>query len=83
MVFDKTGTLTKGVFKVTDINLANNFTKEQLLEHAALAEVHSNHPIAKSILEAYGEKISPDLVEAYEEIAGHGSKSKEHKGKKF
>jgi len=76
VVFDKTGTLTKGVFKVTDINLANNFTKEQLLEHAALAEVHSNHPIAKSILEAYGEKISPDLIEAYEEIAGHGVKVK-------
>lgn len=76
VVFDKTGTLTKGVFKVTDINLANNFTKEQLLANAAVAEVHSNHPIAKSILEAYGEKISPDLIEAYEEIAGHGVKVK-------
>ncbi|MFZ5944056.1 MAG: heavy metal translocating P-type ATPase [Bacillota bacterium] len=76
VVFDKTGTLTKGVFKVTDIKLANNFTKEQLLENTALAEVHSNHPIAKSILEAYGKKPNPDLIESYEEIAGHGVKVK-------
>ncbi|MFZ5944090.1 MAG: heavy metal translocating P-type ATPase [Bacillota bacterium] len=76
VVFDKTGTLTKGVFKVTDIRVSNNFTKEQLLENAALAEVHSNHPIAKSILEAFGKEISSDLIESYEEIAGHGVKVK-------
>ncbi|MDK2823209.1 MAG: Zn2+/Cd2+-exporting ATPase [Clostridia bacterium] len=76
VVFDKTGTLTKGVFKVTDVKPNNNFTKQDLLEYAALAEVHSSHPIAKSIIKSYGKTINPELVEAYEEIAGQGVKVK-------
>lgn len=36
-VFDKTGTLTKGVFRVTGIYPAGDFTNESLLETAALA----------------------------------------------
>ncbi|KJS84214.1 MAG: hypothetical protein JM58_11375 [Peptococcaceae bacterium BICA1-8] len=72
VVFDKTGTLTKGVFKVTDIKPTSSFNRGELIEYAALAEAHSNHPIAKSILEYYGEKIDLNLVEDYEEIPGHG-----------
>ncbi len=53
VVFDKTGTLTKGVFKVTEIIPANEFTKEQVLEYAACAESYSNHPIAKSVMTAF------------------------------
>lgn len=56
VVFDKTGTLTKGVFKVTKINATNNFTEDELLKYAALAENYSNHPIAKSILKCYEDK---------------------------
>ena len=72
VVFDKTGTLTKGVFKVTDAQPANGFTKEQLLEYAAKAESFSNHPIAKSILSAYGKEIDQTAVADYKEISGHG-----------
>lgn len=72
VVFDKTGTLTKGVFKVTGIRPKFNFTKEQVLEYAALAEVHSNHPIAESIRKAYGKKINEDSIQEYNEISGHG-----------
>ena len=36
-VFDKTGTLTKGVFNVTGIKNAGNWTEGQVLEYAALA----------------------------------------------
>ena len=46
VVFDKTGTLTKGVFKVTDIVRKIGFSKDELLYYAAVAESHSNHPIA-------------------------------------
>ncbi|HHV63145.1 MAG TPA: cadmium-translocating P-type ATPase [Firmicutes bacterium] len=53
VVFDKTGTLTKGVFRVSEVATRNGFTREELLRFAALAESHSNHPIAKSIQEAY------------------------------
>lgn len=72
VVFDKTGTLTKGVFKVTDILPENGFDKEQVLECAANAESFSNHPIAKSILAAYGKEIDQESIEDYKEISGHG-----------
>jgi Cd2+/Zn2+-exporting ATPase len=76
VVFDKTGTLTKGVFKVTEIYGHNNITKEELLEYAAYAESYSNHPIATSILKAYGKEINKEVIESYDEISGHGLKVK-------
>ena len=69
---DKTGTLTKGVFKVVDITVEFGFTKEQVLEYAAQAESYSNHPIAKSIQEAFGKTIDQSVLSGYEEISGHG-----------
>lgn len=75
VVFDKTGTLTKGAFKVTSVVPAREFTGEQLLEAAALAEAYSNHPLAKAILKAYGREISRESLNAYEEIAGQGIKA--------
>ena len=72
VVFDKTGTLTKGVFKVVDITVDFGFTKEQVLEYAAQAESYSNHPIAKSIQEAFGKTIDQSVLSGYEEISGHG-----------
>ena len=72
VVFDKTGTLTKGVFKVVDITVEFGFTKEQVLEYAAQAESYSNHPIAKSIQEAFGKTIDRSVLSGYVEISGHG-----------
>lgn len=74
VVFDKTGTLTKGVFKVTEIKPKNNLTKDQLLQYAAFAESYSNHPIATSILKAYGKEINKSEIRSYEEIPGQGIK---------
>jgi Cd2+/Zn2+-exporting ATPase len=71
VIFDKTGTLTKGNFKVTQVIPQNGFSEEDLLRLAAQAEVNSNHPIAHSIREAYGE-LSPFPIQEYQEIAGHG-----------
>lgn len=71
-VFDKTGTLTKGSFEVTEIKPAEGFTKDRLLEAAAYAELHSQHPIAESVRKAYGKMLSSDTIESYEEIPGHG-----------
>lgn len=73
IVFDKTGTLTKGVFKVTEAK-ALNMTEESFIKLAAYAESQSNHPIAKSIVEAYGQSIDENLVSDYEEVAGKGVK---------
>jgi Cd2+/Zn2+-exporting ATPase len=71
-VFDKTGTLTKGEFKVSQIVPDNGFQPEELLRLAAAAEARSNHPIAQSILEAYGNSSAPPAVEDYQEVPGYG-----------
>lgn len=71
VVFDKTGTLTKGVFKVQEI-FPQNISKQGLLEMAALTENYSNHPISKSLKEAYGKQIDTSRISDTEEIAGHG-----------
>ena len=73
-VMDKTGTLTKGVFKVTKIEPVG-ITKEELLEKTAMAEVYSNHPISKSLKEAYGKPINTSRVSDVEEISGQGIKA--------
>lgn len=71
VIFDKTGTLTQGVFKVTSIVPADGVIQKELLENAALAELHSNHPIARSILEACKEKPSAQGM-TMQEIPGNG-----------
>ncbi|MCW5316728.1 cadmium-translocating P-type ATPase [Nostoc sp. KVJ3] len=76
VVFDKTGTLTKGIFKVAEIVPKNGYNEQELLQLAAKVESHSNHPIAQSILKAYGRKIDEFEVRDYEEIAGYGIRAK-------
>lgn len=74
VVFDKTGTITKGVFNVIKIKSLNSETNENLLEYAAFAESYSNHPIALSIMKAYGKEIDKSEIEDYDEISGYGIK---------
>jgi len=71
-VFDKTGTLTKGVFKVTDIQNADGYSKEQLLELASFAEIFSNHPIALSVINEYGREVERSGLLQYTELSGYG-----------
>lgn len=75
VVFDKTGTMTQGVFKVSGI-YHNEMEQEQLLEYAALAESFSNHPISRSLKEAYGKEIDTNRVREVEEISGNGVTAK-------
>lgn len=75
IVFDKTGTITKGEFKVQKlIPGSGDVNKGELIEWAAYAEGYSDHPIAKSIKDAYGSNIDLNLVDNAEEISGHGIK---------
>lgn len=71
VVFDKTGTLTKGVFNVTAIH-PDQFPEDRLLEMAALAESYSDHPISKSLKEAYGLEIDNSRLGPVEELSGRG-----------
>lgn len=72
VVCDKTGTLTKGVFQVTEIHPVSGMTEADLLEKAAFVESYSNHPISKSLKEAYGREIDNNRVTDAREISGHG-----------
>lgn len=75
VVFDKTGTLTKGTFKVTAIH-PDEVSQEHLLELAALAESYSDHPISRSLKEAYHKELDTSRVTDVEEISGHGVRAK-------
>ncbi|OXT09251.1 cadmium-translocating P-type ATPase [Thermoanaerobacterium thermosaccharolyticum] len=75
IVFDKTGTLTEGTFKVTEINAENPLKSDELLKYAAYGEYYSNHPIASSIINAYGSKIDAGKIKDYVELAGNGIKT--------
>lgn len=74
VVLDKTGTLTKGFFSVTSITALHGYSEVDVLRLAALAEMHSSHPIALSIKRAYIEPLEA-VVSDYEELAGYGVKA--------
>lgn len=46
--------------------------KRKLLEYAAYAESYSNHPISKSLKEAFGQELDGTRTTDVEEIGGHG-----------
>jgi Cd2+/Zn2+-exporting ATPase len=78
IVFDKTGTLTKGVFTVRKIVPSGSYDESEVLRCAAIAEYHSNHPIAKSIVQAFierGGSFEEFRVSEHYEISGYGVKS--------
>ena len=71
VVFDKTGTMTKGVFEVSGVH-HSEIEEEKLLMYAAHAEHASSHPIAKSLIAAYGKPIELHRVSDVQEISGNG-----------
>lgn len=76
VVFDKTGTLTKGEFGVTDIiqPQGTRIKKEDLLSMAAAVEIHSQHSIAKGIVNnAKEEKIAIPEVKDFKSYPGRGA----------
>ena len=72
-VFDKTGTLTKGTFEVREVQPVG-MDADALLALAAAAESRSDHPIAKSLLDACKTPDTATLTDV-QEIAGHGVKA--------
>ena len=71
VVFDKTGTLTNGTFTVVAIH-PQLISERELLDLTATAESVSSHPIATSILKAYGEPIDKTRIGNIEELSGRG-----------
>ncbi|KAK7251295.1 hypothetical protein RIF29_34355 [Crotalaria pallida] len=81
IVFDKTGTLTIGKPVVVNTKLLTNMVLQEFYELVAAAEVNSEHPLAKAIVE-YAKKFrddeeNPAWPEAgdFVSITGHGVKA--------
>jgi heavy metal translocating P-type ATPase len=73
IVLDKTGTLTIGVPEVTGIRLADGAAEREVLENAAVAEQHSEHPIGEAVIrKARTAKISLRDYSDLQYIPGKG-----------
>ncbi|CAH0479791.1 unnamed protein product [Peronospora belbahrii] len=74
ILFDKTGTLTVGKPVVTDVVvLSKKLSTEELIVLAGCAELGSEHPLSKAIIE-YAKFISPSLEQPtnFRGVSGRG-----------
>jgi len=73
VVMDKTGTMTTGNFEVSKLAPNEGVSGGELLTAAANAEVHSTHPLARSIMQtAEKAKVQTEDSDSYEEVHGRG-----------
>ncbi|MFV0456924.1 MAG: heavy metal translocating P-type ATPase [Pseudomonas sp.] len=70
---DKTGTLTEGRPVLTDLEIAEDFDRDQVLAKIAAVEARSEHPIARAIVEAAEQaSIKLPLMTDFESVTGMG-----------
>lgn len=73
IVVDKTGTLTAGKPKLTEFESREGSSPEDVLRLAAAVEQHSEHPLARSIIDGAKEKdIELPNVSNFDSIPGGG-----------
>ena len=73
LVLDKTGTLTEGRPKVVQIEPAQGFTKDDVLQKLASVERASEHPLAMAIVNAAQEgKLNLSAVTDFDSPVGKG-----------
>ncbi len=73
IAFDKTGTITTGTFNVQTVEVAGNYTENEVLQYAAALEAVSTHPIAMSIVEEVQRRgVEFTTGKDVKEISGHG-----------
>lgn len=73
VALDKTGTLTQGAPALTDLEVAEGFSRTEVLAQIAAVEARSEHPIGRAIVRAARQQqlTLPALV-TFESITGHG-----------
>src|SRR6266487_985439 len=59
IVLDKTGTLTLGIPEVTAVRAINDATENDVLQTAAIAEQHSEHPLGEAIVRCAHQRNLP------------------------
>ena len=73
VVFDKTGTVTQNRLAVTEVQPRPDISEDWLLTLAASAEQHSEHPVAKAILNSVKERaLTLEPVHQFKAHPGFG-----------
>ncbi|WP_142847724.1 heavy metal translocating P-type ATPase [Telmatospirillum sp. J64-1] len=76
IALDKTGTLTKGRPELTDLEVTEGFTRQEVLALVAAVEDRSEHPIAEAIVEAARKQgLSLPRAEGFEAVPGFGARA--------
>lgn len=70
LIIDKTGTITEGKMSLVSTISTGTFSEVELLALAAAVESHSEHPLAKAVLEANKGTAAP--CKDFSAIAGQG-----------
>lgn len=74
IALDKTGTLTEGRPAVVEVVTLSGHTETELLERAAAMESHSDHPLARAIVEyCTAKNVKPLPAEEFSIIIGKGA----------
>jgi Cu+-exporting ATPase len=82
VVFDKTGTLTTGRFNVKPVFL-DGITEQEVLNLLYHLEVHSSHPIAKSVVSNKGWNTRKINFQHIEEVKGKGINATDEAGNRY
>ncbi|MEP0547600.1 MAG: heavy metal translocating P-type ATPase [Rhodothermales bacterium] len=73
VALDKTGTLTEGRPQLTDLDIRDGFTEDEVLRLVAAVEAQSEHPIGRAIVaEAVAREQALPEVEGFEAVPGFG-----------
>ena len=73
VAFDKTGTLTIGRPQVTDVLVCADIGEEEAIRLIASAELHSEHPLARAVIEHAGERgLTPTEPQRFQAVPGAG-----------
>ncbi len=73
VVLDKTGTLTEGKPSLTEVITGSGFDEAGVLQLAASAEIGSEHPLSRAIVErARSRHLLIPEASSFQSVAGHG-----------
>ena len=76
VALDKTGTLTEGRPRLLSIEAAPGVDEDAALRAAAALQAHSEHPLARAVMDTARERsgaATPDAAENVQAVAGRGS----------
>lgn len=76
LAVDKTGTITEGRPRVVRVIAQNGHTEDQVLSIAAAIDHHSDHPLARAIVdEAERRKVNVPVSTDYRAVTGRGAEA--------